>query len=46
MDGPTTGCATGLTNCDGKCVDVKTDPLNCGGCGLGCAVPVSGRRRA
>jgi hypothetical protein len=33
--GPT--CAG--TDCDGACVDVATDPLHCGGCGLACASP-------
>jgi hypothetical protein len=29
-------CPTGLSCCDQRCVDVKTDELNCGGCGMPC----------
>lgn len=29
-------CKGGKTKCDGKCVNVDTDPLNCGGCGQRC----------
>jgi hypothetical protein len=28
----------GGTSCSGKCVDTKTDPANCGGCGVVCPV--------
>jgi hypothetical protein len=32
---PVTGqCAAGLSSCSGKCVDLMTDPDNCGGCGF------------
>jgi len=27
------GCAQGLTPCNGVCVDLQTDPKNCGACG-------------
>lgn len=30
-------CTAGLTACDGSCVDLTSDPKNCGGCGLECA---------
>ena len=26
----------GLTDCGGVCVDISSDPFNCGGCGLAC----------
>src|SRR5215217_5441850 len=26
----------GLTDCGGVCVDVSSDPFNCGGCGIAC----------
>jgi hypothetical protein len=29
------GCATGR-DCNGTCVDVASDPKNCGGCGIAC----------
>ena len=32
------GCGA-LSPCDGACVDTQTDPENCGGCGITCAVP-------
>lgn len=28
------GCPAGLDECDGSCVDLARDPVNCGGCGL------------
>jgi len=31
-----TECEAGLTNCSGVCIDVATDPSNCGGCGIVC----------
>lgn len=30
-------CREGLTNCDGLCVDLSSDPQNCGVCGNTCA---------
>jgi hypothetical protein len=30
------GCAAGLTDCGGGCVDLYWDDLNCGACGLNC----------
>lgn len=27
------------TDCDGSCVDLGTDPMNCGACGRSCVVP-------
>jgi hypothetical protein len=30
-------CADGLSPCDGDCVDLRSDPLNCGECGEVCA---------
>jgi hypothetical protein len=30
-------CAAGATVCDGACVDIKSDPNNCNGCGNTCA---------
>src|SRR4051812_23621058 len=32
----TGGCATGETSCSGACVNVATDPMNCGACGMIC----------
>lgn len=29
-------CDSGLTACDGACVDTKTDPDHCGECGNSC----------
>ncbi len=29
-------CQAGLMECSGKCVDIQTDPANCGGCGQIC----------
>lgn len=32
------GCAAGLTSCNGVCVDLQSDPKNCGACGeSGCS---------
>lgn len=31
------GCARGQTSCNGVCVDLNTDPGNCGSCGSTCA---------
>jgi len=31
------GCATGTTDCGGRCVDLQTDSFNCGGCGIRCS---------
>jgi hypothetical protein len=30
-------CAGGTTRCGDACVDTDVDPMNCGGCGVGCA---------
>jgi len=30
-------CAAKETDCSGKCVDVASDRLNCGGCGISCS---------
>lgn len=30
-------CRPGLTRCGGACVDTRTDPAHCNGCGLACA---------
>ncbi len=32
----TSACPTGQTECKGACVDLQTDPVNCGKCGVGC----------
>ena len=32
----TTVCGTGLTNCSGACVDLTSDPFDCGKCGNTC----------
>jgi len=34
--GGTTSCATGLTSCSSQCVNLDTDPANCGWCGNSC----------
>ena len=31
-------CPTGQLPCGGKCIDVTSDPQNCGGCGLVCSL--------
>jgi len=33
------GCPTGLTDCNGECVDTQNSDDNCGECGLRCDVP-------
>jgi len=33
-----THCTTNQTACNGLCVDLQTDPKNCGSCGEGCPV--------
>jgi len=33
-----TACPGSETDCAGTCVDVETDPSNCGACGMSCAV--------
>ena len=38
-DTPTDGCPDGYTDCSGSCVDLQTDPLNCGYCGNDCPEP-------
>src|SRR5262249_5688653 len=35
-DGGDAGCGTGLTDCNGKCVNTASDPKNCGACGTAC----------
>jgi hypothetical protein len=30
------GCPPGTTECNGRCVDLASDPLNCGSCGKRC----------
>lgn len=35
-DAGTCACSSGLTDCDGGCVDVLTDRQNCGSCGHTC----------
>lgn len=32
------GCEPGLTECLGDCVDLNSDDLNCGGCGVECKI--------
>ncbi len=47
-DGPFAGEAEDTSldcprdQCDGACVDLRTDPNNCGGCGRTCVVPNAG----
>src|SRR6185436_18160549 len=31
-----TGCAAGMTNCNGYCTDLSLDYANCGACGQNC----------
>jgi hypothetical protein len=31
-------CISGMTRCNGACVDLKNDPTHCGACDAGCAV--------
>jgi hypothetical protein len=33
----TLNCGSGYTNCSGSCVDLSSDPYNCGSCGRPCA---------
>src|SRR5690606_11912650 len=30
-------CAAGLVACERACVDTRSDPAHCGGCGQGCS---------
>ena len=32
-------CMTGTTDCDGRCVNLRSDPSNCGSCGNVCTEP-------
>src|SRR5512133_556022 len=34
--GSAPACSTGLTDCNGTCVDTDWDPANCGSCGNAC----------
>ena len=43
---PGVPCPNGLTNCGGTCVDLKSDPGNCGGCAAACAQPAGGGEAA
>ena len=36
---PDTSCDPGLSPCGQTCVDLQTDPSNCGGCGVTCVIP-------
>ncbi|APR80930.1 Hypothetical protein A7982_06277 [Minicystis rosea] len=38
MNGTCGFCAAGFTQCNATCVDEQTDPSNCGGCNVACAV--------
>jgi hypothetical protein len=38
-------CSGGLQRCDQACVDIKTDPAHCGGCGKGCPAIEGGTSR-
>lgn len=33
-------CGSGLSECNGECLNAKTDPNNCGACGNSCASPL------
>jgi glucosylceramidase len=35
--GTSGGCVAGQTACGDLCIDVMTDPMNCGGCGIPCS---------
>jgi hypothetical protein len=37
FDAQITNCPAGQTACGGTCVDLTSDPNNCGGCGLTCS---------
>jgi hypothetical protein len=37
-------CGAGLTNCGGTCVNLATDPTQCGRCGNACATPANADR--
>jgi hypothetical protein len=37
--GGSCGCDVPLTDCDGTCVDLSSDPANCGKCGNACPSP-------
>ena len=37
-------CASGYTVCDGRCVDLQRDPLNCNACGFACELEEGCRR--
>jgi len=44
-DGPSgdsSACPTGLTSCDGLCVDIQTDPHHCGACAEDCPTDPNG----
>jgi len=34
--GPGPSCAPGVSCCNDRCVDLRNDPTNCGGCGVAC----------
>jgi hypothetical protein len=38
---PVEGCAASLVECGGVCVDLATDPYNCGSCAAACEAPYS-----
>lgn len=35
-------CPRGTVDCEGQCVDLDSDPLNCGGCGQPCDLETTG----
>lgn len=39
----TCACPSGMTSCNGECVDLRSDPRNCGGCGHRCPGPAAWR---